>query len=285
MSDSTDDFEFRFFVEHGYMPNASQKKANENRNIKNTKSFEAKKTENSIEDDYAEFEAALGIKKTRSPKVRDDIYNTHADFNSGYNNDHEASREENYAEFEEALGMDRVSTKNRKNDKNTEKPKESNHKEAIKKHQDIRGYLKNNESFENVETKARLYSQFVNSIERESISIENIGKIDSPRKSKNHYATKKPSKNQICPEDRIDLHGDTQSIAKSRLINFINRSKAKGYSQILVIHGKGLHNANKIAVLKDMVECFAQTDGRHLIKSMIEAPPNLGGSGAKIMWI
>ncbi len=268
-NNSIENFEFSFFLKHGYMPSDAQKKAHQ----KNTECSKTKKIETyfetSTEDNYAEFEAALGIKKTKIIENNADN-NQNSSHNENYS---EASCEDNYREFQAALGL---------NANKSDTPQKVNNKTSSKNYtSDTLPSIQH----ENIENNAALYSQFVNSIERESISVENASKIDSARKSKNYYATKKPNKNQIHPQDKIDLHGDTQSIAKSRLINFIHRSKAKGYTQILVIHGKGLHNENKIAVLKDMVECYVQTEGSHLIKNMIEAPPNLGGSGAKVMWI
>ncbi len=52
-----------------------------------------------------------------------------------------------------------------------------------------------------------------------------------------------------------------------------------------VIHGKGYHSDGGIAVLKDMVECYVRLQGREYINSMIEAPKEHGGSGAKVLFL
>lgn len=310
---STEDFEFRFFLSHGYMPNEAQKKAYQNaKNTKNTKKPETIRLEVSDEDNYDEFERALAREsgynynssKNKKPINAENAHNSwhnpnHANQtnNANHNSDIDesmASDEDNYREFAAALSEDANSNKTNKTNKKPNQTNGSNDTKASKiAKSNIEASKTKIPSTSSIKSDTKsesseiLYYQFVKAIDKESVSAEQGSKTDSGRKSKDYYAYvgKKPSKNQINPQDKIDLHGDTQSIAKSRLINFINRSKARGYTQILVIHGKGLHNANKIAVLKDMVECFAKTEGSHLIKNMVEAPANLGGSGAKIMWI
>ncbi len=86
-------------------------------------------------------------------------------------------------------------------------------------------------------------------------------------------------------DKKIDLHNYSTFIqAKAALNSFISRSIGKGYKSVLVIHGKGNNSPGGIAVLKNMVECY-KTDGAYPIKSMQEAPRNLGGSGAKIIFL
>ncbi len=68
-------------------------------------------------------------------------------------------------------------------------------------------------------------------------------------------------------------------------VNHLENSVKSGYSQVLVIHGKGYHSDGGIAVLKDMVECYVRLEGREYIKNMIEAPKEHGGSGAKIFFL
>ena len=54
---------------------------------------------------------------------------------------------------------------------------------------------------------------------------------------------------------------------------------------ILIIHGKGFRSENGIAVLKDLVEYYIATEGKPYIKYSADAPINLGGSGAKIIYL
>jgi len=64
----------------------------------------------------------------------------------------------------------------------------------------------------------------------------------------------------------IDLHGLTQDAAKTAVLQFIDDAQANGFSKVLIIHGKGLHE-NSEAALKKMVG------------DVLERHPSVGATG------
>ena len=119
-------------------------------------------------------------------------------------------------------------------------------------------------------------------------AIENLDCTNHSKKSiydkKTNYKFKPNVKNAI-PKDRLDLHGDTREIALHKIRKFISESKRNKLSPILIIHGKGFRSENGIAVLKDLVEYYIATEGKHYIKYSSDAPSHLGGGGAKIIYL
>ncbi len=286
------DFEFRFFVEHGYMPDERQKEA-----IHSTVNTNKKITHNDIkniedtreEDSYREFAQALGIEPLPKLKQYSDTQNieTSETRETSIELTTEASVEDNYREFTNALGM--PNQKNKELTKQKKPTKISQHttltsiNESVNSNSNKQPLDIQKEDTYTTEDKARLYAELDRGLG--DMPLGNIEKDDSGRKPKNRYNPKKPNKNEICPEAKLDLHGDTQSIAKGRIHTFINRSISKGYKQVIIVHGKGLNSPGGKGVLKDVVECYAQIEGAHLIKSMIKAPREYGGSGAKIIFL
>ncbi len=294
-------FEFQFFLAHGYMPNAHQKahyqkaKSYNNNDNDNTNTNDTSDVSRiSDEEAYREFEAALPKERNTQKQVQiqskatevQDSCALYDNTQSGSSVASEASDSENYNEFERALAIEDGNVKPTKSNKpkqsTTTNTTNTNSKQIAKQ-----SYKQNvkivSSVHENIESPERLYSLLKNAID--NTTVDSNVKVDSVRKGKDYYTSKKPSKNAIDPEDRIDLHGDTQAIAKSRLNNFLHKSISNGYTQVLVIHGKGRNSVGGIAVLKDMVEAYAITEGKHLIKNMTEAPSNFGGGGAKIIWL
>ena len=119
-------------------------------------------------------------------------------------------------------------------------------------------------------------------------AIENLDCTNHSKKSiydkKSNYKFK-PNVKNASPKDRLDLHGCTREIALHRIRKFILESKKNKLSPVLIIHGKGFRSENGIPVLKDLVEYYIATEGKHYIKYSSDAPSNLGGSGAKIIYL
>ncbi|MEE2770103.1 MAG: Smr/MutS family protein [Pseudomonadota bacterium] len=73
----------------------------------------------------------------------------------------------------------------------------------------------------------------------------------------------------------IDLHGLTQSEARSKLNNVFSTSHPQMFK---IIHGKGQHNPDAIPVLKIMVFEFLKDEPDVL--AFCSAKPHDGGAGA-----
>ena len=95
----------------------------------------------------------------------------------------------------------------------------------------------------------------------------------------------KPNIKNVIPKDRLDLHGLTSDRALIEVKHFIYECKKNRVSPILIIHGKGFGSENRIPVLKNLVEYYLATEGKHYIKYADDAPIHLGGSGAKIIFL
>ncbi|EKV57433.1 Smr/MutS family protein [Brachyspira hampsonii] len=95
----------------------------------------------------------------------------------------------------------------------------------------------------------------------------------------------KPNIKNAVPKERLDLHGLTSERALIEIKHFIYECKKNKISPILIIHGKGFGSENRIPVLKNLVEYYLVTEGKSHIKYFSDAPINLGGSGAKIIYL
>lgn len=84
----------------------------------------------------------------------------------------------------------------------------------------------------------------------------------------------------------IDLHYKKTDAARSEFRSFIEANIArKNVKKVLVITGKGLGSENFESKLKPMVEDELQIRYAKKIKYFQNAPPNLGGSGAILIFI
>jgi DNA-nicking Smr family endonuclease len=54
-----------------------------------------------------------------------------------------------------------------------------------------------------------------------------------------HKTHRRMSQGKLAPEDRIDLHGMTLSVAQPQLIRFILNAHGRGHRLVLIITGKG----------------------------------------------
>lgn len=104
---------------------------------------------------------------------------------------------------------------------------------------------------------------------------------DERSKQKNQTAIKKSDK---IPA--IDLHYKKVEHAKNELKFFMQKQFADSQVQkVLIITGKGLGSENYEAKLKPMVMNELQTTYAGKIKHIQTAPPDMGGSGAILVFI
>jgi len=102
---------------------------------------------------------------------------------------------------------------------------------------------------------------------------------------KNNYKEHKPNIKYAKPKEKLDLHSLTRERALSELKSFIESCVRWHVSPVIIVHGKGFRSEGGIAVLKDMVEYYLDTEGVEYTYYYSDAPANLGGSGAKIVYI
>ena len=81
-------------------------------------------------------------------------------------------------------------------------------------------------------------------------------------------------------EFTIDLHGLTKEGAQRRIARAFKEAKTQGAGQLLIIHGRGNHNAQGRSPLKEMVYELLASQYQSKVRSYGFAPPSEGGGGA-----
>ncbi len=79
-------------------------------------------------------------------------------------------------------------------------------------------------------------------------------------------------------EAQLDLHGVTQSVARSLTVQFIDSARASGLRCVRIIHGKGMRSGSRGAILKSALNGWL----RHHpdVMAFSSARPIDGGAGA-----
>jgi len=83
---------------------------------------------------------------------------------------------------------------------------------------------------------------------------------------------------QLPIEAVLDLHGQRWEQAQHAIRQFLHTSQQHHLRTTLIIHGKGYHSDNGVAVLKELTQQILQTHPG--VVSFAEAQPKDGGSGA-----
>ncbi len=83
---------------------------------------------------------------------------------------------------------------------------------------------------------------------------------------------------QLAVDDAIDLHGLGQAHARDLLVEFIERSRARGCRCVRVVHGKGHRSGTRGPILKSAVNLWLR---RHAdVMAFVSARAIDGGTGA-----
>ena len=167
------------------------------------------------------------------------------------------------------------------------KSKEINKESKIANKNTLNHSAKNEEYKET--HKDNITNNYTVSEEEKLLFINAVKNLDCTNHSKKELPKKnikfKPNIKNANPKERIDLHGLTADRALIEVKHFIGECKKNKISPILIIHGKGFGSENKIPVLKNIVEYYIATEGKPYIKYASDAPRELGGSGAKIIYL
>jgi len=71
----------------------------------------------------------------------------------------------------------------------------------------------------------------------------------------------KGNKYRQVPDDSLDLHGYTTLEAVLTLEEYISHGRDNGFSILRVITGKGLHNPNGVALVRNSVQAYLNQNG------------------------
>jgi len=77
---------------------------------------------------------------------------------------------------------------------------------------------------------------------------------------------------------RLDVHGLTAAEALTRVEQFVEGSRHRRHVCVCIVHGRGLHSENGVAVLKTRVRERLRRM-RHVV-AFVDAPAGDGGAGA-----
>ena len=78
--------------------------------------------------------------------------------------------------------------------------------------------------------------------------------------------------------EQLDLHGLTAAAACARVDRFLDSCRTRGHRSVGIVHGRGLHSAAGVAVLKTRVRDYLRSHRSVLAYS--DAPRSDGGAGA-----
>ncbi len=86
-------------------------------------------------------------------------------------------------------------------------------------------------------------------------------------------------------QEVLDLHGNTRTQALQILSRFVIQAFTNNVTSLIVVTGKGKHNAMRAPVLKPTVESWIKGPGARFVHSYAEAPRAMGGAGALVLYL
>jgi DNA-nicking Smr family endonuclease len=89
---------------------------------------------------------------------------------------------------------------------------------------------------------------------------------------------RKLKRGQYAVEGRRDLHGMTAAEARTSVEQFIDNSRHRQLRCVCIVHGRGLHSAGSVSILKARVREFLRS--HQSVLAYADAPRSDGGAGA-----
>ncbi len=89
---------------------------------------------------------------------------------------------------------------------------------------------------------------------------------------------KRLAREQLHIDAQVDLHGMTVDRARNTLATFLVEAQHFRYRCVLIIHGKGHRSANRVPVIKGLLDRWLRLDENVL--AFCSAQPRSGGTGA-----
>ena len=148
-------------------------------------------------------------------------------------------------------------------------------------------------------TKPKKTNSFKDLVEKNLSGLDQLDKISIKEKVGNNIeptskkikkskaqakGNKKANKNLfVKPEDTLDLHHLTVAKSIQKCTHFIQYSFIRKMETVLIITGKGLHSEDGQGILKTEIRSFL--NGHPLVEGTSQAPFNMGGEGAILVYI
>lgn len=113
--------------------------------------------------------------------------------------------------------------------------------------------------------------------------MERHGVINKDGKRRKNHKPKKHSKRKGRLRYKLDLHGMTSDRAAVSVRSAVERCKRQGISEILIVHGWGMHSKGTPPVLKQLVRDMLENELCRQISSFRAASFDEGGEGATVV--
>lgn len=126
--------------------------------------------------------------------------------------------------------------------------------------------------------------ELVGGAHRFDVAIEEDGFVEGLRRDAPVEALGALRREQLRVDATLDLHGLREALVEDRLARWLREQHKKGARRVLVVHGKGLHSSDGIAVLRDAVlRVLEASIATPLVLAFASAPPAMGGTGATLV--
>ncbi|GAB4203952.1 MAG: hypothetical protein OHK0013_18510 [Sandaracinaceae bacterium] len=130
----------------------------------------------------------------------------------------------------------------------------------------------------------RKLGELVGGAHRFDVAVEEDGfveglRTDAPIEALGALRVKEPR-----VDATLDLHGLREAEAEDRAARWIREQHRRGARRLLLVHGKGLHSPEGVAVLRTAVRRVLEASiATPLVLAFASAPPALGGTGATLV--
>jgi DNA-nicking Smr family endonuclease len=126
--------------------------------------------------------------------------------------------------------------------------------------------------------------ELVGGAHRFDVAIEDDGFVEGLRRDAPVEALGALRREQPRVDATLDLHGLREAVVEDRLARWLREQHKKSARRVLVVHGKGLHSSDGVAVLRDaVIRVLEASIATPLVLAFASAPPALGGTGAMLV--
>jgi len=134
------------------------------------------------------------------------------------------------------------------------------------------------------EDEQKLFLEVVAGMKLDVRFDDNIPDIPAAAKQSGSSRLKQLRRGTIRLDYELDLHGLTRDEAVDALAMFIGGAFRRQQQAVLVITGRGNHSPDE-PVLKKAVEKWLRETGKEMIAEFLQAPKQLGGDGAFVVFM
>lgn len=88
---------------------------------------------------------------------------------------------------------------------------------------------------------------------------------------------------EIRPENRLDLHGMSEEVARQEVYRFVRQSRASGLACVALVHGRGLRSPAGPVLKARLPTWITQLPLARDVLAFAAAPPRWGGDGVTLV--